>query len=227
MPEVHVPKLDEHEEDTAVATSTGTRLSRGKSLFKIALEVVLISSGVFLGLMGEQWRERAGHRELAEASLRRFRTEIVTNRKAVAAVIDYHVTTRAKLEAYLASDRPKNPQTFDVPFHGLGPVFFEQTAWDLALATQSLAYIDPDLAFALSRAYTVQRGYAAQQAAIMQSTIYGRSWTEDFEGYWRSVLAYYGDLSFFDPMLLGAYDDVLPQIDRALGESSVERTSST
>src|SRR6266516_4604802 len=51
--------------------------------------VVLISAGVFLGLAGEQWRESARHRALAEASLRRFRSEILTNRKAVAAVKDY------------------------------------------------------------------------------------------------------------------------------------------
>ncbi len=164
-------------------------------------------------------------RELAQASLRRFRTEIMANRSALSAVTDYHATTRKKLVAYFASNKPKTAATFDVPVHGLGPVFFEQTAWDLALATQSLAYIDPDLAFALSRSYTIQRGYAAQQAAIVQSTIYGRSWHQDFEGYWRSILAYYGDLSVFDPTLLRAYDDVLPQIDRALGESPAKKTS--
>jgi hypothetical protein len=192
---------------------------RTRSLLKIVAEVLLISIGVFLALMGEQWRENARHRQLANASLQRFRAEIQANRNAVAAVKGYHDTTRRKLEAYFASGGPKTAETFDVQFQGLGPVFFEQTAWDLALATQSLAYIEPDLAFALSRAYTVQRGHAAQQGSIVQSTIYGRSWNQDFEGYWRSVLAYYGDLSFLDPMLLRAYDEVLPMIDRALGVS--------
>jgi uncharacterized protein YjeT (DUF2065 family) len=56
----------------------------------IALEVVLISGGVFLGLMGEQWRERTEQRELANEALRRFRTEIRTNRDSVAAKVDYH-----------------------------------------------------------------------------------------------------------------------------------------
>lgn len=54
--------------------------------------MLLISIGVFLALMGEQWRENAHTRQLAEGSLRRFRSEILTNRKAVAAVKDYHVT---------------------------------------------------------------------------------------------------------------------------------------
>ena len=52
MPDIHVPKLDGH----------GGKHSIPKTL----LEVALISVGVFLGLAGEQWRERAHQRELAE-----------------------------------------------------------------------------------------------------------------------------------------------------------------
>ena len=55
MPDIHVPKLEAH--------------GSGHSIFKILLEVVLISAGVFLGLAGEQWRENARHRELAERTL--------------------------------------------------------------------------------------------------------------------------------------------------------------
>ena len=74
------------------------------------------------------------------------------------------------------------------------------------------------LAFRLSRVYTVQQEYAGLQRAIVQSTIYGRSWTQDFEGVFRSILNYMGDVSYFDPALLKAYDEVIPEIDRALGE---------
>ena len=38
----------------------------------------------------------------------------------------------------------------------------------------------------------------------------------------RSILNYMGDVSYFDPALLKSYDDVLVQIDRALGESPSE-----
>ena len=66
--------------------------------------------------------------------------------------------------------------------------------------------------------YTAQQEYAGLQRAIVQSTIYGRSWTQDFEGVFRSILNYKGDVSSFDPALLKAYDEVIPEIDRALGE---------
>src|SRR6476646_1614723 len=75
MAEVHVPQLDEHDEHDAVPLPAAARPSRTPSIVKIALEVVLIGTGVFLGLAGEQWRESMRHRELADVSLRRFRTE--------------------------------------------------------------------------------------------------------------------------------------------------------
>src|SRR5687767_13603490 len=79
--------------------------TRSRSLLQILLEVALITTGVFLGLAGEQWRQDRQQRESAQASLRRFRAEIETNRKAVSAVKDYHATLLKSLKAYLAEDR--------------------------------------------------------------------------------------------------------------------------
>jgi hypothetical protein len=187
---------------------------RGKSLLMIGLEVVLISAGVFLGLMGEQWRERAEQRELARETLRRFRTEILANRSAVAANVSYHAELRREIEAYFDT---KGGDGVSMTM-GLGPVFFEQAAWDLALATQALAYIDANLAFAISRVYTVQQSYAGLQGAVAPTLIFGRSPTQDAEAFWRPILWYLGDVSYFDTAIVEAYDGILPRIDRALGE---------
>jgi uncharacterized protein YjeT (DUF2065 family) len=187
-----------------------------KSLLMIALEVVLISGGVFLGLMGEQWRERTEQRELANEALRRFRTEIRTNRGSVAAKVDYHAKLHREIQAYFET---KGEASVNMS-QGLSPVFFEQAAWDLAIATQALAYMDADLSFAISRVYTIQQGYAGHQATVAPTVMFGRSPTQDPEAFWRPVLWYLGDISFFDPTLLKAYDEILPRIDRALGESS-------
>jgi len=223
MPDVHIPKLDDPDDELTVPVSAPVSKShhRSKSFVKIGLEVVLISAGVFLGLMGEQWRERSEHRELAAESLRRFRTEIVANRKAVAERVDYHSTLKKELTTYFGSDVPRTGETRQQTVHmtmGVGPVFFEQAAWDLALATQALAYVDADLAFRLSRAYTLQKTYAELQRSIVQSTIYGQSWTDNIESVFRSILNYLGDVSYFDPAMLKAYDEVLVEINRALGE---------
>ena len=108
--------------------------SSSKWLLKVGLEVLLISVGVFLALMGEQWRESSHERELAQDSLRRFRAEIVRNREAVTGVKDYHARLLKGLREYLQAD-PKTRQTSSVQISGLQPVFFDQTAWDLAIAT--------------------------------------------------------------------------------------------
>ena len=96
-----------------------------------------ISIGVFLGLAGEQWRENTRHRELAELALRQFRSEIVANRKVVADVKDYHVTTKNALDAYLKADA-KMRKSMNVELSGIRPAFFERTAWDGALATLNI-----------------------------------------------------------------------------------------
>jgi hypothetical protein len=227
VPDVHLPNLEDEDEtvphDAPARPLPGRALHGSRSLLKIALEVLLISTGVFLGLMGEQWREHAQHRELAEASLRRFRTEIATNGKTVAGVKDYHVTTKKSLDAYFAADA-KTRQINDVRINGLQPVFFEHTAWDLALVTQSLAYVDPSLAFALSRIYTAQQEYADLSRGIMQA-MYLRTPTENLEAFLAAVAVYYGDVVLMEPRLLSMYDEVLPQIDRVLGESPAEKSA--
>src|SRR4029453_2496856 len=93
-------------------------------------------------------RGRAHHRDLARESLHRLRAEIGTNRKTVQGVKDYHVEMRKRIEGYLAADEHAR-RTLSVRLQGVQPAFFEHTAWDLALATQSLTYIESDLAFAL------------------------------------------------------------------------------
>jgi hypothetical protein len=41
-----------------------------------------------------------------------------------------------------------------------------------------------------------------QQSMIVQSTLYGRSWTSDFAGYWWSVMYYFNDVNVLEPALL-------------------------
>src|SRR5262245_32914426 len=97
MPEVHLPNLDNEEHSHQVTPPHWT-----KSFFKIGVEVVLITAGVFLGLMGEQWRQNAEHLDLAKASLRRFRAEFRANKAEVERVHGRHVQELQALEKYFA-----------------------------------------------------------------------------------------------------------------------------
>jgi hypothetical protein len=221
VPEVHLPHLDDHDDAPAATVApTGAALhgSRGPSLFKLALEVVLIASGVFLGLAGEQWRETQHEHELARAALRRFRIEVTANRKGVVENRDYHATLKSDLGAWLNADTATRPTVQLHMDRSLAPVFFEHSAWDLALATQSLAHIDDDLAFDLARLYTAQQTFSELQTSIVQSTVYTGSAASDPERYFRSIHAFMGDVSYFDEKLPEMYDDVLKKLDAALRE---------
>jgi hypothetical protein len=195
---------------------------RSKSWLKIAVEVVLISAGVFLGLMGEQWREDSQRRELAEGALRRFRTEIAANRAAVAAVSTFHVDTLREIKAFLDADA-KAREKISLRFGGYRPAGFESSAWDLALATQSLADLDPDLAFALSRPYSLQQGYGALTAALIQA-FYVRPPRENQEAFLQAIEVYLGDIIEFEMRLLAMYDDLVPRIDQALAGTAGSAT---
>lgn len=214
MPEVHLPHLeDENNETDAPETpaAAAPHRTRGKSALKLALEVLLIGTGVFLGLAGEQWRESREHRQRAEASLRRFRTELADNKKAVAAVRDYHVTLRTSLRQYLSAT-PEQRKSISIKMEGVRPVFFETTAWDLALATQSLADIPEDVAFDLSRVYRIQQAYV-QLSQGMLNAMFINSPYSGSEAFLGSVAVYLDDVTLFEPQLLKMYDELLPKIE--------------
>ncbi|HEU4722353.1 MAG TPA: hypothetical protein VFS59_13420 [Gemmatimonadaceae bacterium] len=202
-------------------TLPGQSLWHRRPVLRVLVEVALIATGVFLGLAGDAWREREQKREAARASLRRFRAEVAANRAAVAAVRDYHVTALASVRAYL--DKPnKARNTADVQIQGLRWVTFEHSAWDIALATQALAYIDGDLAHSLSRLYSAQQFYSELTSGMAQS-MYQLHPEDNFDAFAYAVFAFFGDLTAMEPKLIAMYDELLPTIDRALGADRVEQ----
>lgn len=178
---------------------------------RIVVEVVLITLGVFLALLADGWRERAQHRELADDTLRRFRTEFVSNREAVAAVDDKHVDSLKTIRAYFESDGKTQPY----PYLSTSPAFLEYTAWDLAIATQALSYVDADLAQAVAHVYAVQRQLDAATRDITL-VMYARSGDADPQPLTRSLATYFGDCALIEPRLLALYDAILPRLDAAL-----------
>ena len=187
------------------------RWNAGRSI----AEVVLIALGVFLGLAAEQWRDRADRNERAAETLRRIRAEMAANRDEVKRVVDYHLKARLQLRDFIAAPAAKRSQ-MSVRMEGILPAQFEQTAWQLALATQALVDIDPDLSFALARIYGVQARYEGLTTGITDA-MYLRPPGENLTAFYHSLSLYYSDIVELEPALVKLYDDMLPQIDSALG----------
>jgi hypothetical protein len=187
-----------------------------KSLLGLLTEVVLIGISVFLALLANQWSDARQHREHAHATLRYFREEIVTNQQAIEGRRQYHEALRREIDSFLQSDAPKTLESLysTTHFHGLEPITFERTAWDLALANQSLSYLPPKLAYAISRVYTRQQAFQTLENSILQSFLAPSTFaSQDETGLARSMAAYLIDVNIHEPDLLKLYAELLPQID--------------
>jgi hypothetical protein len=187
-----------------------------KSLLALLTEVVLIGVSVFLALLANQWSDSREHRVRANATLRYFREEILTNQKAIERSRRYHEALRDDIDSFLRSDVPKTLQSFypTVHFHGLEPITFERSAWDLALANQSLSYLPPQLAYAISRVYTRQQALQTLENSFLQSVVGPSTFAnQDATGLAGSMEAYLIDVNIQEPDLLKLYAELLPQID--------------
>jgi hypothetical protein len=178
-------------------------------------EVILIALGVFLGLAGEQWRDRAERNDRAAETLRRIRAEMAANRDEVKGVISYHATKHQELKDFLAVPAAKRTG-LNFRLDGILPAQFEHTAWQLALATQALVDMDPSLSFALARVYGVQARYQGLTDGITDA-MYVLPRAAAGTAFLEALALYYGDIVLLEPQLTKLYDETLPQIDRELG----------
>ncbi len=193
--------------------------SHSKSILELLIEVVLIGVGVFLGLLANQWHDDRQHRELADATLRYFRDEIVVNKRAIERVRPYHTGLSREVGSFLKGEGPKTTQRFQsvVHFRGVQPVEFERTAWDLALATQSFSYLPPKLAYAISRVYTRQQAFQTLQNGFLQAVLAPTTFgSPDVTGLATSMDMYLLDVNIQEPQLVTLYDQLLPQIEAAI-----------
>src|SRR5580765_2116422 len=142
-----------------------------RSFLNLIFEVVLIAVGVFLALWASNWHEDREHRAQAKAALRNFLEEMQANRDATQHNRTYHETLAQQLDQFLRSNGPVTEERLykEVHFEGLRPVIFEHTAWDLALATQALSYLDPELAFDISKVYTQQNAFQTLENSFLAS----------------------------------------------------------
>ena len=195
-----------------------------KSIPALLLEVTMIVVGVFLGLTAENWREHRHERELARTSLENFRAELRANRAEVANRLAYHTRVADSIGPVLQEVMVRHtPLTLGqlvrrTGFDGTKPAEFASTAWDLALATQALSYLDQRLAFDLSAVYKRQRGLETFSDQYLQSLLNTNVFAQRDVS--PSVLAmdnYFRESRREESRLLAAYDSLLPRVEKAAG----------
>ncbi len=194
-----------------------------KSFLNLLLEVVLIGVGVFLALWANNWHEEREQRALADSTLRNFADEMRTNRQAVQSNCQYHEVLARELQEFLASNEPPTQDRYQksVHFQGVRPVMFEHTAWDLALATQSLSYLKPELAFDISKIYSEQNALQTLENSFLASAYTPATFSSDnLTGLTTAMKFYLIDVNIKEPAILQSYEKIIPEIDRALPRST-------
>ena len=201
-------------------------MSRGenqRSFLNLLFEVALITVGVFLALWANNWHEEREHRALGQAALRNFVEEMEANREATQHGRQYHETLARELHAFLASDEPASDERFNktVHFEGMRPVLFEHTAWDLALATQALSYLQPALALDISKVYSQQNSFQKLQDSFLASAFAPVSLASgNLRGLAPAMEFYLADVNQQEPTMVARYEKIIPEVKRALtGES--------
>ena len=186
----------------------------------------MIGVGVFLGLQVDQWRENRAHHEAARAALENFRSEITRNREAVASRVAYHRGLRDSLVAVQRAAGSGGMPTrlgtlFDrIKFQGSQSITFRHTAWDLSLATQSLSYLDPQLAFALASVYDDQSAFQRYQDTFLSNMLTPVSFNDvNTVPIARTMSVFMSDAAATEAELTKEYDKVLPRVDSALAKT--------
>jgi len=190
----------------------------------LLFEVALIAVGVFLALWANNWHEEREHRAQAKAALSNFLGEMEANRDATQGNLQYHQTLAGKLDEFLGNQNaaPTEERFYkEIHWEGLRPVIFEHTAWDLAIATQALSYLKPELAFDISKVYTEQAAFQILENSFLSSAFTPASMSSDsMRGMAAAMKIYLRDVNQEEPKILNLYSKVIPEVQSALGVKS-------
>ena len=142
-----------------------------------------------------------------------------TNLQAMQRNRQYHETLARELREFLTSKEPPSEDRLykSVHFEGMRPVIFEHTAWDLALATQALSYIEPDLAFDISKVYTEQNALQKLEDSFLAAAFTPASLSADnVKGLATAMEFYLIDVNIKEPAMVSSYEKIIPEVKRAL-----------
>ncbi len=187
-------------------------------------QLFFIAAGVYLGNQADDWKQERSHREAARATLANFRTELSRNQAALMHDTAYHAQLARGFRPYLtgAAGAPSSVgELFErAGWHGAGTIAFRHTAWDVALASQALTYLDQRLAFEIADVYLAQQRYEEYQLTTQRAVFNPASLRRDGLGSLGLLFGvYYNDAAMSnDPELLHQYAAVIRRVDSAMAK---------
>lgn len=197
------------------------RARAGATFGTLVAQLFFIATGVYLGNQADDWKQAREHRQAARSALESFRAEMVTNRDRLARYAPiysgYADSMRVSEGRGDAAPRSVREVFRRLGWKGLNPVTFDRTAWDLALATQSLNYVPRPLAFRIARVYTGQQQMHDFQRDV-GSALFSPAALDDAHvfAFLLTFGAYVEDSMIMSRQMAAGYGRMIPAVDSAL-----------
>ncbi len=199
-------------------SETEGSLSRRAWISRVLVESLLVVGSILLALALDEWNEGQDYQDLATLSLVNFEREIQQNRLRLEDVTPFHVGLRDVLANMDAGGAAVSTTTIRNILEGFQPALLVSTAWETAVATGALGYMDYDVVAGLSRTYNLQEQLVTLSRSGMNDLLMGgfRSGETDLLIY--TANRYVRELTEAEQGLQVVYDLVLGLISETIGE---------
>ncbi len=186
-------------------------------ILRATFESMLIIVSIVAALAVDEWRQDRQNQELATQSLAVFEREIRQNMARLDDVAPYHAGMR-DVVARMAAEEAAGADLRSI-MEGLEPTVLLSTAWETALATGALTYMDFEVVSALSLTYSLQRRFAEESRSHLPdiSVVPGGS-PAMLDDRITAARSYLEDLTRDEQQLRGVYAEALQMIGSRLTE---------
>lgn len=181
-------------------------------ILRLLVESAIIVVSILLALTVDQWKQQQSEQKLALRSLQSFQQEILQNRARIEDITPYHGGLRTMLVQIDSAGTIQTPADFRrvIGFDGFQPPALLEAAWQTALATGTLTYMDYETVSALSLTYSLQRRFQQYSDVRMPTLIRNGSVTDgDMSTAIYSTITYLSELAEEEHELQAVYDQAL------------------
>ena len=201
-------------------SETEGSLSRRAWISRVLVESGLVVGSILLALALDEWNEGQDYQDLATLSLVNFEREIQQNRLRLEDVTPFHVGLRDVLANMDIGGAAVPATTIRNILEGFQPALLVSTAWETAVATGALGYMDYEVVAGLSLTYNLQERLLALNQSGLNDVLVGgfRSGETDLMVY--AANRHMRELTEAEQGLQGVYDLVLGLIAETIGDET-------
>lgn len=182
------------------------------SVVTLTIQILSIVFSILLALSLNEWKESRNNRQLTLATLKNFRQELATNKKAVETALRDQRGFLDSLKKQTAQTDPKKEKAIILPEINMPDVL--TTAWETALVTKATVHIDYEMVSSLSELYLQQKWLSSLEDKVFQTILSPYSHEKkNAESLARSLYVSLKNIMEVEGNLLSMYDIAIQKIE--------------